>query len=114
MHRVEPDPNDLLVQLKTYTENQDEATVEIAKGPWVFGLDQDIRTVRFIIIPDRAGDTLISTIEKYVLLESIIVSDEWAGYNRLEDEGCVHECVCHKRNYVNSITGIYTQAIERA
>ena len=44
---------------------------------------------------------------------SVVVSDEWAGYRRLNEYGYSHYNVFHKRNYVDHDTGFHTQAIER-
>ncbi len=80
----------------------------------MFGIYEDACTVRFIIVPDCRGSTLIPIIEKYVQTGSRVVSDKWAGYKRLSYFEYIHETVCHKRNYVNPETGWHTQAIERA
>lgn len=83
-------------------------------GPWVFGIYWSRNCVRFIVIPDRKGTTLIPLIKKFVVPNSVVVSDEWSGYSRLEENGYVHETVCHKRSFVNPDTGYHTQGIERA
>lgn len=51
---------------------------------------------------------------RYVILNNLIVSDEWRGYSRPEENGFVHKTVCHKTNFVNPETRYHTQAIERA
>lgn len=83
-------------------------------GPWVFGVYWSKNCVRFFVVPDRKGTTLIPIIKAYVLAGSVVVSDEWKGYSRLEESGFVHETMCHKTNFVNPTTGYHTQAIERA
>ncbi len=92
----------------------DESSVGQVHGPWVFGLYQIERTVRFIIVEDRKATTWILIIQEYVQDGSIIVPNEWAGYRNLRDYGYTHHIVRHKRNYVNPGTGFHTQAIERS
>lgn len=82
-------------------------------GPWVFGLYMSQRRFRFYVVQDRSGDTLSPLIHENVEPESTIVSDKWAAYNRLANEGYKHETVDHSKNFVNPETGFHTQAIER-
>ncbi len=113
----EPDPKEYIVELlseMSTNEREEENDAPKVNGPWVLGIYQDACTVRFIIVPDRRGSTLIPIIEKYGQRGSRVVSDEWAGYRRLSDFGYIHETVCHKRNYVNPEAGWHTQAIERS
>jgi transposase-like protein len=46
--------------------------------------------VRLTKIPDTSGDTLISTITKFVTPGSIIETDGWRGYSKLKDHGFHH------------------------
>ncbi len=71
------------------------------------------KTVRFIIVSDSKASTLIPIIQQYVKERSVVVSDEWAAYRNLSEYGYTHHTVCHKRNYVDPVTGFHTQAIER-
>lgn len=82
-------------------------------GPWVFGLYLSSERFRFYVVHNRTADTLIPLVQENVTDGSLIVSDEWAAYNRLEEEGYDHETVNHSNNYVNPETGYHTQAIER-
>ncbi len=45
---------------------------------------------------------------------SVIVTDKWGVYNRLEDNGCVYFIVNHSENYIDPETGYHTQGIEKA
>ena len=83
-------------------------------GPWVFGIYQNNRAVRFFVAPDRKATTLLPIILEQVKQGSVIVSDEWSAYRRISELGYTHYTVCHKRNYVEPETGFHTQAIERA
>ena len=111
------EPSDLTENLLDDGKEKSETSTDTrlnVKRTWEFGLYQDTDTVRFVIISDRIGATLLSNIKKYVEMESLIISDECAGYNGLSDEGFRHETVCHKRSNVNPETGFHTQAIERS
>ena len=92
----------------------DESSVGKVHGPWVFGLYQNERTVRFIIVEDCKATTLIPIIQEYVQDGSVTVSDEWSVYRNLRDHGYTHHTICHKRNYVNRVTGFHTQIIARS
>lgn len=82
-------------------------------GPWVFGIYESARRVRFFVIPDRKGTTLIPLIADHCEFGSVIVSDQWSGYSRLEENGYWHQTVNHSRNFVDPVSGYHTQAIER-
>ena len=83
-------------------------------GPWVLGIYQSASNVRFIVVPDRKSTTLLPIISKYVEKGSVVVTDEWAPYNQLNEEGYHHETVNHSENYVNPVTGFNTQGVERS
>lgn len=108
--------NDYEVKLKEEMKKKEGIEYALGKvvGPWVFGLYQSQTRIRFYVVQDRTGDTLIPLINSNVEKNSTVVSDEWAGYNRLSQHGYVHETVNHSRNYINPVTGFHTQAIERA
>ncbi|KII74161.1 hypothetical protein RF11_01815 [Thelohanellus kitauei] len=59
----------------------------------------DISRAIIIIFPDRKRDTLLPIIHNNIEPRSIIVSDEWASYNGLEDAGYTHLTACHRRNF---------------
>ena len=68
-----------------------------------------------VVVPDRTAKTLLSAIKKWIRPGSIIISDCWAGYNKVEDlPNCEfqHFKVCHDRNYVDPDTGCHTNTIE--
>lgn len=83
-------------------------------GPWLFGIYWSKNCVRFFVVPDRKQTTLVPIIKAHVGPSSVVVSDEWKGYSRVEKNGFVHETVCHKTNFVNPNTGYNTQAVKRA
>jgi hypothetical protein len=44
----------------------------------------------------------------------VIHSDEWPAYGNLNAIGYSHFTLNHQRNYVDPVTGVNTQAIERS
>jgi len=85
----------------------------ITKNVWVFGgIERETKNYFFEIVPNRTSKTLIEIIKKRINPESIIISDCWASYSRLELEGFMHLSVNHKLNFVDPETGAHTQNIE--
>lgn len=82
-------------------------------GPWVVGLATSDE-VRFFVAPDRKGETLRKLIRENCEDGSTIVSDEWKGYSRLNEDGYNHLTVNHSKWFVNPDNGVNTQRIERA
>lgn len=82
-------------------------------GPWVLGMVQNRKNVRFIEVADRKSETLLNAIQSHVATNSVVVTDEWAGYRNLTNAGYIHESVNHSKEYVNSMTGYHTQTVER-
>lgn len=81
------------------------------KTPVIGLLNQDTGIVRCFVAPDTSRDSIHPVIMANVSDKSIIVSDEWLGYEGL---GLVyhHEIVDHKRKqYVND-SGATTNGIE--
>lgn len=83
-------------------------------GPWVVGVYLSPTQVRFQLVPDRSGRTLVPLLQRFVSEGSTIVTDEWGGYKRLSEVGFLHKTVNHQHNFVDPATGYHTQAIERA
>lgn len=83
-------------------------------GPWVVGLYQSRTNVRFVVVPDRKKATLHDIVRRFVEPDSSIHTDEWVGYKGLNDIGYMHNVVNHSQNYVDPVTGVHTQNIERA
>ena len=59
-------------------------------GLWIFGLATCAEDVRFIMVPNRSAQILLSIVSENVVANSTIFSDEWASYNRLLDMGYDH------------------------
>lgn len=73
-------------------------------GPWVFGIYASPSKVRFVIVDDRKGETLLPIIFSFVEKGGTVVTKKWSGYSSLEKM---------KRNFVDFDTGFHTNAIER-
>ena len=62
----------------------------------------------------RSAAILVPLIKRYIRPGSIIVSDGWAAYNSLKDEGYVHWVVNHSVEFVSTEDSrVHTQNIER-
>ena len=83
-------------------------------GPWVLGLYYDKHNVRYFVVPDRSANTLTAIIQEHVEAGSSIHTDQWGGYCRLNSAGYIHNVVNHSQNYVDPVSGVHTQGIERA
>ena len=66
----------------------------------------------FEVCPNRKAETLMQIIEKWVLKDSIIVTDCFKSYNNLASRGYHHATVNHKYYFVDPNTAAHTQRIE--
>ena len=86
---------------------------------WIFGGIEWVSKKKFIIPlheegQDRSVNTLIPLIKEYILPGSIIISDGWAAYSSLSEEGYTHKVVNHSETFVDTEDRvIHTQTIER-
>jgi transposase len=68
------------------------------------------------VIPDTKGDTLVPIIERIVVLDSIVYSDSWRGYNALDVSSFKHFRINHSvlfadaHNLINGIENFWNQA----
>ena len=73
----------------------------------------------FFVLPDRSKETLRRFIVENVLPGSTIYTDEWRGYNGLDQKGFTHKTICHARRFsryeINGtmVTRVTTNHIER-
>ena len=81
----------------------------------VMGLVERKGQVRAFVVPDSRGKTLVTEIGLRVLPRSIIYTDEYAGYNRLQRRGYVHRRVHHAAKvyvdgdkHTNTIEGFWS------
>lgn len=92
----------------------------VGRGPrdkiWCFGIVDTtfVPALGYVcVVPNRTANTLLPIITRVVRPGTIIVSDEWPGYNKIEIiTGLDHFRVCHKENFVCTETGMHTQNIE--
>ena len=93
---------------------------------WIFGIfdcEKRIGVIEFVT--DRSSATLIPIIKKYclegdldcffnifLLLGTVIWSDEWSAYKCLSNESFVHRTVNHSRNFKDPVSGVNTNLIE--
>jgi len=67
------------------------------------GVDRDTGDFFVEIVPRRDTATLTSVIQRNILPDTCIWSDEWQAYHQL---GYVHETVNHSQHLVNPVTGV--------
>lgn len=84
------------------------------KGFWILGgVDREMDDVFAVVIRDRSKETLVKCIKDYVEPGTKIITDGWAGYSSLEVLGYPHDMVNHGYCFVDPITGVNTQRVER-
>ena len=65
------------------------------------------------IVKKRNAETLLPIIQKVVIPGSIIHSDEWKAYSRIQsDLHFIHKTVNHSISLVDKKTNVHTQSIE--
>ncbi|GFU38829.1 mitotic-spindle organizing protein 2A [Trichonephila clavipes] len=82
-------------------------------GKWVFGgTERNSNKCFFRVVPCRTKECLLAVIKEWVLPGTTIISDCWASYNCLKDEGFQHLKVNHSLTFVCPVTGAHTNSIE--
>jgi transposase-like protein len=86
----------------------------IASTDWFFGVCDAEKGGRVYIVhvDQRDKRTLIPIIHSLVDQGTIIMSDGWASYDSLDEEGFPHLIVNHSIQFVEPTTGANTQRIE--
>ena len=84
---------------------------------WVFGIvdvTQQPALGYMEIVPRRDAATLLPIVAQHVLPGTIVHSDEWRAYNRINTLPLVaaHRTVNHSLHFVDPGTGVHTQHIE--
>lgn len=83
---------------------------------WIFGgLCRETNQCFLVQIPDRSAATLMKAVLEHIEEGSIIYSDSWRSYKteELNLAGFEHFKVNHRYNFIDPITGVHTQHIER-
>ena len=79
----------------------------------IWGERKTNKHAMFIVpVPDRSAKTLVAIIKEHIAVGSIIYSDCWKAYDRLEEEGYKHLKVNHPVAFVDPKTGCHTNSIE--
>jgi hypothetical protein len=63
-------------------------------------------------VHDRSAETIIGLIKQWILPGTTVITDCWAAYSFLLDEGYVHFAVNHSVTFVDETTGAHTNMIE--
>ena len=67
---------------------------------WVFGMiEVETNTLIMYPVDRRSADTLIPLLQKRVEPGSVILSDGWAAYDKLNELGFKHFSVIHKHAF---------------
>ncbi len=77
----------------------------------VFGMVERGGRVVASKVPDAMAMTLMPQIEKRVLPESVVYTDEWKSYNRLERSGYQHRRIHHSQE-IYVMGDVHTNTIE--
>ena len=86
-----------------------------AQTVWVFGLaDRSVKPALTYmeVVEKRDANTLLPIIKKVVRPGTIIHSDEWRSYCRIQELGFEHRTVNHSVSFINPTNGVHTQTIE--
>ena len=71
----------------------------------------------FQVVERRNRPSLLPIIQRCLLPRSVVHTDDWAEYHRLDPflpNVAQHEVIVHGRNFVDHNTGVHTQNIESA
>ena len=84
------------------------------EGQWVFGGHEKYNKKQIFMIPvcNRKESTLIPIIKKWIKPGSIIHSDCWKAYSKLNSLGYTHITVNHSKEFVNTESAACTNSIE--
>lgn len=86
-----------------------------AEQQWFFGgVERDSGRCFLVPVERRNASTLLPIIQKYILPGSIIMSDQWKAYGKINElpEIYDHYTVNHSKNFVDPESGAHTQTIE--
>ncbi|KAG0441477.1 hypothetical protein DMUE_1030 [Dictyocoela muelleri] len=94
---------------KTYCARRKYNVGYIGTPVWVWGAVEYKTGYCYLqVVENRQVKTLIPIINREI--KKIVVFDKWAAYNSIQ--GCFHDTVTHKYNFVDPLTKANTQLIE--
>jgi transposase-like protein len=76
------------------------------------GIERGSGRTFLVAVNDRSTETLIGLIKKWIRPGTTVITDCWAAYRSLPDEGYTHLSVNHSITFVNEDTGAHTNTIE--
>ena len=83
------------------------------EGKWVYGgVERNSNRCFLEVIEDRSRETLVPLIQKYIEPNTTIISDSWAPYDTLGEEGYQDLTVNHSLHIVDSETGAHKKSAE--
>jgi transposase-like protein len=83
------------------------------RGQWVFGgVERGSGKTFLVAVPDRTAATLVAVIKEWIEPGTTVISDCWAAYRSLRNEGYEHRTVNHSITFVDEATGAHTNTIE--
>lgn len=85
------------------------------EGVWILGGVERTaeRKTFFLPVENRSAETLLPIIATHVLPGSIVYTDLWRGYSRIQEElFLMHFTVNHSETFVDPVTGVHTNSIE--
>ncbi|XP_046647673.1 uncharacterized protein LOC124337679 [Daphnia pulicaria] len=86
---------------------------KMRKGVWVFGgVERGSNRCFLVPVKNRKASTLIPIIKHFILPGTLILSDCWMAYSKLNLEGYEHQTVNHSRFYKDPVTGVHTNTVE--
>ncbi|MEW5801244.1 MAG: IS1595 family transposase [bacterium] len=72
-------------------------TAQTDKPPVIGVVERDSGEIRLEVCPNANKETCHEVIEKHVEPGSTLNTDDWGGYNGLEEKGIKHKTVCHSQ-----------------
>jgi len=83
------------------------------EGQWIFGGSERGSGKMFLVpVEKRDSATLVGIIKQWIKPGTLIMSDCWKAYDKLDKEGYEHLTVNHSVEFVDSTTGAHTNTIE--
>ena len=97
-----------------FTESPRTTTADGAVGVWLVDTNQTPALGVMELVPNHSAATLLPVIQQHVRPGSIVWSDDWAAYRRVQQLPPVtqHQTVNHSIEFVNPTTGFHTQNVE--